>query len=63
VQLGKLIVEIATGQTPDIEDDGKNPAAAELGRKGGAARAKNLTAERRQEIAHSGAQARWRTKP
>jgi hypothetical protein len=24
VQLGKLIVEIATGQTPDSEDDGKN---------------------------------------
>jgi len=30
VQLGKLIVDIATGQTPDAENDGKNAAAAVL---------------------------------
>ena len=47
MQLGKLIVDIATGQTPDAEDDGKNAAAAELGREGGAARAASLTAEER----------------
>ena len=44
VQLGKLIVDIATGQVEDREDDGKNAAAAEMGRKGGAARAASLTA-------------------
>ncbi len=51
VQLGKLIVDIATGQTEDKVEDGKNAAAAELGRKGGAARAASLTPERRVEIA------------
>jgi hypothetical protein len=60
VQLGKLIVDIATGQTPDAEDDGKNAAAAELGRKGGAARAASLTAEQRVEIARNSAARRWR---
>ncbi|MFO1120154.1 MAG: hypothetical protein U1E38_08710 [Rhodospirillales bacterium] len=43
LQLGKLIVEIATGQVEDREDDGKDAAAAELGRKGGVARASKLT--------------------
>jgi hypothetical protein len=43
LQLGKLIVDIATGQVEDKEDDGKDAAAAELGRKGGAARAAKLT--------------------
>ena len=59
VQLGKLIVDIATGQTPNAEDDGKNAAAAELGRKGGAARAAKLTPERREEIARAAARKRW----
>jgi hypothetical protein len=44
--------------------EGKNPAAVALGRlggkKGGAARAKKLTAEQRQEIARKAAQARWK---
>jgi len=31
VQFAKLIGDIATGQTPDAEDDGKDAAAAELG--------------------------------
>jgi hypothetical protein len=31
VQLGKLIVDIATRQTLDAKDDGRNAAAAELG--------------------------------
>jgi hypothetical protein len=43
VQLGRLIVELATGQVEDREDDGKDAAAAEMGRKGGAARAAKLT--------------------
>jgi hypothetical protein len=37
VQLGKLIVEIATRQTEEREDDGKDAVAAELGRNGGTA--------------------------
>lgn len=59
VQLGKLIVEIATGQTEDRQDDGKNAAAAELGRKGGAARAASLTPDERSEIAKKAAAKRW----
>ncbi|HEY3848029.1 MAG TPA: hypothetical protein VGL95_13055 [Acetobacteraceae bacterium] len=62
LQLGKLIVDIATGQVVDEVDDGKNAAAAELGRigglKGGKARAKKLTAARRSEIARAAAKAR-----
>ncbi len=44
-------------------DDGKNPAAVALGRKGGLkggrARADKLTAEQRSEIARRAAAARW----
>lgn len=47
-------------------DDGKNPAAVELGRlggkKGGKARAAKLTKERRAEIAKKAAKARWANK-
>jgi hypothetical protein len=60
VQLGKLIVDIATGQTEDREDDGKNAAAAELGRKGGHARARAMTDEQRRQIARNAARARWK---
>jgi hypothetical protein len=45
------------------EDDGKDPAAVALGRKGGLkggkARAAKLTAEQRSEIARRAATARW----
>ncbi|HEY6486950.1 MAG TPA: hypothetical protein VIX83_11255 [Candidatus Cybelea sp.] len=45
------------------EDDGKDPAAVALGRrgglKGGPARAKSLTAEERKESACKAAAARW----
>ena len=41
------------------EDAPKESAAAELGRKGGAARAKNMTPERRAEIAKKAAAKRW----
>lgn len=63
-QLGKLIVEIATGDREDEKpDEGKNPHAVELGRlggqKGGKARAEKLTDERRAEIARKAARARW----
>ena len=54
------VMEIATGQREEeFEDDGKNKAAVELGRKGGKARAAKMTAKRRKEIAQKAAQKRW----
>jgi hypothetical protein len=64
LQLAKLIGDIATGQTEDKVDDGKDAAMSELGRvggpKGGRARAEALSAERRREIARSAAAKRWK---
>jgi hypothetical protein len=37
----------------------KNPAAVQLGRKGGRATAKKLTAEQRKQNARAAARARW----
>ncbi len=55
------VMKIATGEIEeDIDDDGKNKAAVELGRKGGKARAAKLTKEQREDIARLAAQARWR---
>lgn len=55
-----MIGRIATGEIEDeAPDDGKNKAAQELGRKGGAARAKSLTKEKRSEIARNAAKKRW----
>lgn len=62
VQLGKLMVDIMTGQVPDKVDDGKDAAAAELGRKGAAARIKATTPEVRTETARRAAATRWRKK-
>lgn len=64
-QLGKLIVDLATGdaEAPRPSEDGKNPAAVALGRKGGLkggrARAAKLTAQERSDAARRAAQARW----
>ncbi len=62
IQLGKLMVDIATGQVPDAVDDGKDAEAAKAGKEGGAARARNLTLEQRAEIARNAARGRWGTK-
>ena len=66
IQLGKLIVDIATGQIEDRVEDGKDPAAVALGRrgglKGGKIRSSRLTPEQRSESATLAAQARWRRK-
>jgi hypothetical protein len=43
-------------------DEGKDPAAVALGRKGGQARAQGLSKRRRREIAKKAAQARWGNK-
>ena len=58
------VMEIATGQRDeefDARDEGKNQAAAELGRKGGKARAKRLDAAQRKQIAIDAANTRWGT--
>lgn len=56
-----MIAKIATGEIAEAEavDDGKDPAAKALGKKGGAARAKSMTPERRSEIAKKAAAKRW----
>ena len=54
------VARIATGEIEeDIDDDGKNKAAVELGRKGGQARAAKLSKKRRAEIARKAAAKRW----
>ncbi len=55
-------MQIATGEIEETTDDGKNPAAQELGRKGGRARANKMTPERRAEIARKAPQERWKEK-
>jgi hypothetical protein len=56
------VMRIATGEEVEIldADDGKDPAAKALGKKGGAARAAKMTPERRAEIAKTAAEKRWR---
>lgn len=60
----KSIVDIATGECEDKEQDPIKAAAAALGRKGGLkggkARAAKLTPEQRQEIAKKAAAKRWK---
>ncbi len=56
------VAKIATGEVEyETTEDGKSKAAVELGRKGGAARAKKLSKKRRSEIARQAAQKRWKT--
>jgi hypothetical protein len=63
-QLAKLMIDIASGEVEDREPTqergGKDPAAAALGRKGGAARAKRLSSKQRTAIARKAAKTRWR---
>ncbi len=55
------VMQIATGEAEEeYDEDGKNKAAVELGRKGGAARAAKLSKKRRTEIARNAAAARWK---
>ena len=67
-QLGKLIVDLATGQAkePASEPDTRNPAAVALGKlggaKGGKARAARMTKKQRSEAAKKAARARWGNK-
>ena len=55
------VAKIATGEIEkDVDDDGKNKAAVELGRKGGKARAAKISKKRRSEIARKAAETRWK---
>lgn len=56
------VMRIATGEIKDEPptDDGKDPAAKALGKKGGEARAKSLSKKRRSEIAKKAAKNRWK---
>lgn len=65
-QAAKLVVDIASGQVEDREstpeEEGKDPAAVALGRKGGNARASKLTARDRRRIAIDAVNTRWQNK-
>ena len=59
-----MVVKIATGKIgeefgPEGPKPGKDAAAADLGKRGGAARANKLTPEQRAEIARKAATSRW----
>jgi hypothetical protein len=58
-----MVGRIATGEIEEgagaPPDDGKDPAAVALGRKGGKARAAGMTAKKRSEIAKKAAKSRW----
>ena len=66
-QLAKFLADVATGQAElPKTDDGKDPAAVALGRKGGLkggkARAASMSAKQRSEVAKKAASARWKTR-
>ena len=53
------VMRIATGEESDDIGDRAQSAAAELGSRGGKARAKKLTSRQRSAIARTAAKARW----
>lgn len=57
------VMRIATGEIEEGApvDDGKDPAAKALGKKGGNARAAKLTPDERAEIARKAAATRWKS--
>ena len=58
------VMRIATGEEPDDREDAPAlSSAAQLGKLGGAARAKSLTAQERSTIAKKAAAKRWQTNP
>jgi hypothetical protein len=66
-QLAHMVALLATGELQDIKtDDGKDPAAVALGRKGGLkggkARAESMSPAKRKAIAKKAATARWSKK-
>lgn len=62
-QRAKATLDLFTGEAESIPERVKDPAAVELGRRGGLiggkARAAKLSPEQRSEIARAAAKARW----
>lgn len=64
-QLAKLVVDLATGEVDDVDNNQREQEsvlttrARKGGEMGGVARAKALSPERRTEIAKAAAAARW----
>lgn len=61
-QLAKLVVDIASGEAEDTVSESKrnpNRKGRAGGIKGGRARAKSLSADKRSEIAKKAAKTRW----
>jgi hypothetical protein len=56
-QLGKSLVDIATGETKDREPTSEEQGG---GLKGGKARAASMSANRRSQIAKAAAKAKWK---
>lgn len=59
------VARIAVGEEEDApaptpEEEGKDPAAVSMGKRGGKARADKLTPEQRAEIARKAAKGRWK---
>jgi hypothetical protein len=55
------VAKIATGEIEEtFDDEGKNKAAVELGKKGGMARAEKMTPEQRSALAKKAAAKRWK---
>lgn len=54
-----MVAKIPTDEIEDVREE-LTSAAAQLGRKGGKARAERMTPERRVEIARKAAEKRWR---
>jgi len=61
-QLAKLIVDIATGETEDTASESRRHPTKKRkgGLKGGRARARSLTPQKREDIARLAARARWK---
>lgn len=66
-QLAHKVLQMAIGEDVEAQkpDDGKDPAAVALGRKGGLkggkARWKGVPAKKRKELARKAARARWKS--
>lgn len=60
-QLAKMIVDIAAGEIDESNppQENKSMSAAEMGRKGGKARAAKMTDQQRIDAARSAAKKRW----
>ena len=59
VMIGKIATSEIEDVPPTPESEGKNAAAVALGRMGGKARAANMSARKRKEIARKAAKTRW----